>query len=590
MTSWRWVAIVLLALVGCGRAAPSPTPPAALLDLPASSGAVAVAPGGAALAAANPDSDSITLVDPSTLAVRAEVPVGDDPRTLSFTPDGARLFVANAAGRTVSVIDPARAEVVAEVGVGALPYGVVAGSQRAYVSVTAPPRVVVIDLAALTIMAEVPVGDFPAGLALEAGERRLFATHLYTGAVSVVDTASLAVTVIPAPTAEANLSQSVALTPDGSRAFLPQTYSFADRLDLTYDNAVRPMVGVLDAAAGAFAAPLDLAALDAPVNLPFAAALSPDGTTLYLANAGSDDVSVIDLAAGQVTARLATGRNPRGLALAPDGSRLFVNNVLDGALTVFDTRTLERVASVPLTVLSLPNDVLAGKRLFNSSQAPMSTGNWLSCAACHFDGGHDGRTWAGFPDGPRNTPSLFGTVYTLPLHWNGDLDEFADTEHTIRNIQGGAGLITGAAHPTLGAPNAGRSAEMDALAAYLASLSVPPSPYAPATAEDDAAFIRGEHAFRRWGCAACHLGEHYTDQAQHNSGIGDPSLERRMMGPLPAFDTPTILGAWATAPYFHDGSAPNLIDTFFATGFHNMGPAMDPREVEDLVYYMMSVP
>jgi len=107
---------------------------------------------------------------------------------------------------------------------------------------------------------------------------------------------------------------------------------------------------------------------------------------------------------------------------------------------------------------------------------------------------------------------------------------------------------------------------------------------------EEAAFIRGEHAFRRWGCAACHIGDSYTDQAQHNSGIGDPSLERRMMGPLPAFDTPTILGAWATAPYFHDGSAPNLIDTFFSTGFHNMGPAMDPREVEDLVYFMRAVP
>jgi len=585
----RIVAVALIIAAGCGRATPPPTPPAALLDRPASSGALAVSADGATLAAVNPDSDSITLVNLSTLTVRAEVSVGDEPRTLSFTADGARLLVANAAGRTLSVIDPAGAEVVSDVAVGALPYGVVAGGQRAYVSLTAPPRVAVIDLASLSIVAEVAVGEFPAGLALEAGEARLFVTHLYTGAVSVVDTASLAVTVIPAPAAEANLSQFIALSPDGSRAYLPQTYSFADRLDLAYNNAVQPMVGVLDPAAGAFAAPLDLAALDQPVNLPFAAALSPDGETLYVANAGSDDVVAIDLAR-MAPYYLNTGRNPRGLALSPDGARLFVNAVLDGALEVFDTATFERLAILPLTTLPMPEAVLTGKRLFNSAHYPMSTDNWLSCATCHFDGGHDGRTWAGFPDGPRNTPTLVGAADTLPLHWNGDLDEFADTEHTIRDIQGGAGLIAGEAHPTLGAPNAGRSAELDALAAYLASLPVPPSPYAPATVAEEAAFIRGEHAFRRWGCAACHIGDSYTDQAQHNSGIGDPSLERRMMGPLPAFDTPTILGAWATAPYFHDGSAPNLIDTFFSTGFHNMGPAMDPREVEDLVYFMRAVP
>jgi YVTN family beta-propeller protein len=553
---------------------------------------VALDAAGTLLAAANPDSDSITLVDPATLNVRAEIGVGDDPRTVSFTPDGARLLVANHGAGTVTVVDPARARVLAEVETPGAPYGVVAGGQRAYVSLSAPPRVAAIDLSTLTVVAEAAVEPFPSGLALEAGEGRLFVSHLYSGIVSVLDTASLSVSVIAAPAAEANLAQFIALSPGGRRAYLPQTYSFAERLDLRYDNAVRPVVGVLDIGASTFdPQPLDLAALGAaPVNLPVGAAVSPDGTTLYVLNAGSDDVSVLDLATGQVAGRLTTGRNPRGLALSPDGTRLFINNTLDGSLDVYDTATRERAATVPLTLLPLPEAVLAGKRLFNSSQAPMSTDNWLSCATCHFDGGHDGRTWAGFPDGPRNTPTLFGAASTLPLHWNGDLDELADTEHTIRNIQGGAGLIAGEAYGTLGAANAGRSTEMDALAAYLASLRVPTSPYAPVMPEQEAAFIRGEHAFRRWGCAVCHSGAQFTDQTQHNSGIGDAALERRSIGPTPRFDTPTILGAWATAPYFHDGSAATLRDTFFSTGFHNMGPAMDPREVEDLVAYMAGVP
>jgi cytochrome c peroxidase len=297
---------------------------------------------------------------------------------------------------------------------------------------------------------------------------------------------------------------------------------------------------------------------------------------------------VLDLAARRAVAHLQTGRHPRGLALAPDGRRLFVNNVLDGTLDVFDTDSFARVQSLSLTTLALPEPVLTGKRLFNTARTPMSSGNWLSCATCHLDGGADGRTWAGFPDGPRNTPSLRGAVNTLPLHWNGDLDELQDLEHTIRAIQGGDGLIPGDAHPALGPPNAGRSAAMEALAAYLATLAPPPSPYAAGLDPDSVA--RGERAFRRWGCAVCHPAPAFTDFQTHISGIGNPGLERRQAGPLPRFDTPSLLGAWATAPYFHDGSVATLRDTLFSAGFHNIGPAMDAQEVEDLIAYLQALP
>jgi len=338
-----------------------------------------------------------------------------------------------------------------------------------------------------------------------------------------------------------------------------------------------------------FSARLDLATADRPVNLPYAAALSPQGTTLYVANAGSDDVSVINLATGQAIMHLAVGHNPRGLALSADGARLFVNNALDGTLSVFDlTSTPPRSHTLGLTTIPLPETLLTGKRLFNSALPPMSPGGWVSCAACHFDGGHDARTWLGFPDGPRDTPALFGVAQTLPLHWSGDLDELQDVELTIRRIQGGAGLIPGEAHDSLGEPHAARSLELDALAAYLASLAVPTSPY-PASAET---LERGERAFQRWGCAACHRPPLYADLKLHPTDVGDPTLERNShgRGPPLRFDTPSLLGAWATAPYFHDGSAATLRDTLFQTGFHGMGLAMDKQEVEDIVAFMQSLP
>lgn len=580
-----WVGLLAGLLAACQ--APPPPRPSEPLPGPVSAGAVALDPAGVRLAAVNPDSGSITLVDLATLTVLAETPTGADPRTLSFTPDGLRLLVANHGAGTLTVLDAATGRVTAEVAVGARPYGVVAGRSRAYVSLAGVPQVVVVDLETLTVSAAVPLPPFPTGLALTADEAALYVTHLYSGAVSVVDTAVLTVTQTLLAAPEANLAQFITLSADGARAYVPHTLAFAERTDLTYANAVQPVVGVFVLGEPvALPPPLALASADQAVNLPFAAALSPDGLRLYVANAGTDDVSVLDLATGDTLARLPTGRHPRGLALSADGLRLYVNNVLDGTLAVFNTATLTRTHTLTLTTLPLPAEVLTGKRLFNSALAPMAAGGWLSCATCHLDGGADARTWAGFPDGPRNTPALFAAAATLPLHWNGDLDEFQDTEATIRVIQGGAGLLPAEPHPSLGPANAGRSPALDALAAYLATLAPPPSPYTA----DAETLARGERAFARWGCAACHLGPQFTDQQTHTSGLGDPALERRQTGPLPRFDTPALTGAWATAPYFHNGSAATLRDTFFAAGFHNMGPALNAQEVVDLVAYMQALP
>ena len=69
---------------------------------PVSSSPVAVSPDGRLVAAVNPDSDSITLIDTTSLSVLSEIPVGDDPRTLSFTPDSKQVVVANYGSDTIS--------------------------------------------------------------------------------------------------------------------------------------------------------------------------------------------------------------------------------------------------------------------------------------------------------------------------------------------------------------------------------------------------------------------------------------------------------------------------------------------------------
>lgn len=586
------LAFAVACSTGGPGADPSPTPLASgigvagSLAAPVSSSAIAVSPDGSLVAAVNPDSDSVSLVDARTLELLAEVPVDEDPRTLVFTPDGRFVLVANHGGSSVSVVDVGARSELARWPVGPMPYGIVTDGEHAYVAEMARGTVAAVELRNGSVRFRVDVGRSPAGVAM-AADGLLYVTHLFSGEVSVLSAPSLAM-IESWETGDTNISQAATLSGSGERLFLPQTRSNVTNENLQFDTTVFPIVNVVDTETGQLQVErrITLDTADEPVNMPFAVALSPSGATAFVVNAGSNDVSVIDLATRRGLAHIGVGANPRGVAITPDGSRIFVNNTLEGTLTVIETAGNSVESTVTVTEIPLAPDVLLGKQLFNASLEPkLSTDNWVSCAVCHFDGTHDGRTWRGFPDGPRNTPSLLGVGETLPVHWSGDLDELQDVEATVRVIQNGEGLAPGEMRDTLGEPHAGLSSDLDALASFLATLGVPPSPLAL----DTAAVERGGAVFEAQGCAVCHGAPLHTDRRSHDVGTGDARVERNSHGRGTSFDTPSLRGLWATAPYLHDGSAASLRDVFSAGNEHNIAAALSERELDDLVTFLRSL-
>lgn len=556
------------------------------LDAPSqAAGAIAVTPDGRWVVAVNPDSDSITVVDARTLEVRGEVPVGDDPRTVAVTPDSRYALVASQRSATVSAVDLDTLVETARWAVGPMPYGVVTDGTRAYVTEFALGNVATLDLATGAVVMRTRVGDFPAGIAYHDGT--LLVTHLFTGKLTEVGAAAGNTMRTVEAGNDANLSQFVAVGA-GSRAYLPQTRSNATNTALVFDTTVFPVVNVVDLSTfnvvNGERITLDTA--DRPVSMPLAVAFGPRGK-IYIANAGSEDVSVIDLATARAAANLRVGASPRGIAAAPDGERVFVNNTLDGTISVISTASDTIIETVAITDIPLAPVILLGKRLFNSALEPrLSTDNWISCAVCHFDGMTDGRTWAGFPDGPRNTPSLLGVGDTLPIHWSGDLDELADVELTIRNIQAGSGLAPGDTLDSLGPPHSGLSADLDALAAFMKTLEPLPSPYPSDTAQ----VASGAQVFGRLNCQACHAAPAFTDGRLHDVGTGDPALERNSHGRGTTFDTPTLRGLWLTAPYFHDGTASTLSDVLATGPVHGVTANLGAGELDDLIAYLLALP
>ena len=248
-----------------------------------SSSSVVVSPDQAYIAATNPDSDSITIINAQSLKVKSEVDVGDDPRTLSFTPDSKNLVVSNHGYNTISIVDVDKGIEIAQYPVGFMPYGVVNNGDYVFVSEFGFERISVVDLSTGLVVGNVSVEEFPSAMALDSTGKRLFVTHFSSGSVSVIDLLTFTVVQRISTGRDTNLSQFISLNSDASKAYIPQTRSNVTNEALLFDTTVFPVVNVVDLSQFTLlnSERITLDTADEPVNMPFAVALSPDDKTIY---------------------------------------------------------------------------------------------------------------------------------------------------------------------------------------------------------------------------------------------------------------------------------------------------------------------
>jgi len=573
----------------------------------------------------HPDQGTVAAVDADSLALLFEVPACEDPRGLALSGSG-EIWVACFGDDRIVILD-AGGNPAGEIptGYGSAPFGIAFSPDgaTAYLTLYGNGTLSRYDATTRLATGSLPLGPTPRAVAVSADGTRVLVTRFLSprdeGQVWEVAAGPFTLTrTLPlakfggdanrdstaSGRGTANYLAGLALSRDGSRAWVtankPNTERgrlFAD--DLDEDNTVRNILARLDLTASTLADVL-LGAVDLDnSDSASAVATSPLGDYLFVTLQGNDEVIVLDTLAlsrasglGAFVTRLGAGAAPRGVCTDPVTERTFVQNFLGRGITAIETGELFRRGdkTVPgteiVTVGSeiLPAPVLTGKRIFYGASDPrMSAEGYLSCATCHVDGGEDGRVWdfTGRGEGLRNTISLRGRGGTGHgnVHWTANFDEIQDFEHDIRGAFGGRGFLTdgdfAATGEPLGLPKAGLDPDLDALAAYLASLgpaSLPRSPFRNPDGTMTAAGERGRQIFRQEGCIFCHTGPAFTDSTAgtavtlNDVGTLRTTSGQRLGGPLRGIDTPTLLGVWATAPYFHDGSAPTLEDVFRVAG------------------------
>jgi YVTN family beta-propeller protein len=70
--------------------------------------------------------------------------------------------------------------------------------------------------------------------------------------------------------------------------------------------------------------------------------------SIYVANNGSDTVSLYDPATDTVSSTITVGMSPREIALTPDGTRAYVSNQNGDSVSVIDTQTNTVLMTIPL--------------------------------------------------------------------------------------------------------------------------------------------------------------------------------------------------------------------------------------------------
>ena len=492
-----------------------------------------------------------------------------------------RLFVACFDSGELLVLDEGSGDILARTWIGHGPFGVLIADERVYVTLAHEDALLALRADTLSEIGRVPTGRQPRGLAIKGN--RLYVVHLLDASVRVVDAQTMEPQSEIRIGLQGALAESVTLHPDRERAYIPHQRQNVTNMARLFDSAVFPVVSVLDTKElrPIRREALTLDTVDMPVGMPVAARLSPDGDLIYVLNAASDDISVVDLALHIGVGHVVVGHNPRDLALSPDGKRLYTLNLVSDDISVVDTGALEVVKTFALAQDTRPAAVQRGERVFFTSRPDeIARDNWIACASCHSDTGFDARTWLGTTGGPRNTPIVRGIGGTEPLHWSADRPDVQSFQQTFTGLMAGTGLS---------------DADLDALAEFLNGLDPLLIPRRAENGLLTEEAVLGSDVFQGAGCSVCHSAPVFTDRQVHDVGTGEgfhdhPSRTGKVAETFGReFDTPSLRELWLTAPYLHDGRAPTLRDVL-TTFNHGDAAGLSEAELAALEAFLVALP
>ena len=268
--------------------------------------------------------------------------------------------------------------------------------------------------------------------------------------------------------------------------------------------------------------------------------------------------------------RVQVGRRPVAVKIAQDGRTAYVANAFDDSLSVVDIEQREVTGTISLGPMPPLTLVERGELLFHDSR--LSHDRWMSCASCHSDGHANGQLNDNFSDrsfgAPKRVLSLLDSRGTAPFAWNGEAKDLATQ---VRN----------SIEKTMQLDDSPSEDTVQAIAAYVATLKLPPPLDQLRGTEDKAAIERGRAVFQKHDCAQCHAPPTYTTPETYDVGLKDQQGNSK-------FNPPSLRGISHRGPFLHDSRAATL-EEVFSKQQHPSDTAFDSDEIRDLTAFLRSL-
>ncbi len=221
---------------------------------------------------------------------------------------------------------------------------------------------------------------------------------------------------------------------------------------------------------------------DSALGMPTGVAWSPDGQRLYVTALSNDQMGVLS-SSGAVLARVRTVQGPTGVVADAARGRIYVVGRHRNELQTLSAASLGSLAIAPIGHDPTPDDIVNGRRKFYGG---FTSGHGEhSCASCHLFGDMDNLAWdLGDPQGvmedmppgmldpfltpfhpmkgPMTTQSLRGLPGTGVLHWRGDRADLQAFNGAFVGLLGRATVLP--------------DSQMSAFADFVMPLRYPPNP------------------------------------------------------------------------------------------------------------------
>ncbi len=313
---------------------------------------------------ADQTSNTVSVYDPGTNTLLGTIPLGVprpavlgplyraqiDVHGLGFSPDGRLLAAISVTTNSVTVIETATNAVRGTVYLGRAPHeGFFSpDGKELWVAIRGEYYVAVIDVATMAEVRRIPTAFGPSMIIFSPDGKYAFVDHSFTAEVHVIDTRTFQ-TVARIPVVSP-FSPNLVATPDGKEVWI------------THKDVGK--VTRIDARSFAVLEVLDTGKGTNHVNAVSTAA----GDFIYVTVGGSDEVKVIKRGFGtpsRIVAMTKVGATPHGLWPSPDNSRVYVGLEDGDGIQVLDTATNRVITTIkggqaPQALVYVANAVPSG--------------------------------------------------------------------------------------------------------------------------------------------------------------------------------------------------------------------------------------